>query len=244
MALSRHAPHFAPVFMKPSVVFSEGTVVFAISSYETYAIFQSNFHESWARVFGSSIKDDLRYTPSDCFETFPFPLNRQEAPKLEAAGKAYFEWRAEWMARNNLGITATYNLFHDKEEEDNVDMEALRVLHRALDQAVLAAYGWGHVLDLEYDYILDYEEEEDESSRRKKPWRYRWTDGVRDQVLGLLLDLNQQRAEEERVEQEKQDAAAQREKAEKEQAKTLKASRYAKAKKKSHDDDQMLPGMG
>jgi len=55
------------------------------------------------------------------------------------------------------------------------------------------------------EFLLDYEEEEDEDepgarkSKRKKPWRYRWPDEVRDEVLARLLDLNQKRAEEERL---------------------------------------------
>ena len=35
--------------------------------------------------------------------------------------------------------------------------------------------------------------------RRKKPWRYRWPDDFRDEVLARLLELNRQRAEEERL---------------------------------------------
>ena len=35
------------------------------------------------------------------------------------------------------------------------------------------------------------------SAGRKKPWRYRWPDEVRDDVLGRLLALNQARYEEE-----------------------------------------------
>jgi hypothetical protein len=40
--------------------------------------------------------------------------------------------------------------------------------------------------------------------RRKKPWRYRWPDDFRDEVLARLLEINRQRAEEERL----KDAAA------------------------------------
>ena len=39
------------------------------------------------------MKDDLRYTPSDCFETFPFPEGWETHSALEAAGKAYYEHR-------------------------------------------------------------------------------------------------------------------------------------------------------
>jgi hypothetical protein len=49
------------------------------------------------------------------------------------------------------------------------------------------------------EFLLDYEEEDEESSgrQRKKPWRYRWPDDFRDEVLAKLLELNKRRAEQE-----------------------------------------------
>ena len=105
------------------------------------AALQSRAHEVWARFFASSMKDDLRYTPSDCFETFPFPEDFETQPALEAAGKAYYEFRAALMVRNNEGLTKTYNRFHDPDER-SPDILKLRELHAAMDRAVLDAYGW------------------------------------------------------------------------------------------------------
>ena len=45
-------------------------------------------------------------------------------------------------------------------------------------------------------------------SRRKKPWRYRWPDEVRDEVLARLLKLNAERAEEEKLAGESAAASA------------------------------------
>jgi hypothetical protein len=45
------------------------------------------------------MKDDLRYTPSDYFETFPFPGDWETLPALEAAGKACYD-RAALMVKN------------------------------------------------------------------------------------------------------------------------------------------------
>ena len=146
------------------------------------------------------MKDDLRYTPSDCFETFPFPQSWQRHASLECAGKCYYEFRAELLAKNEEGLTATYNRFHDP-AETSPDILKLRELHDAMDRAVLDAYGWTDIQPT-CEFLLDYEEEEDEedgrTSRRKKPWRYRWPDEIRDEVLARLLDLNAQRAAEER----------------------------------------------
>ncbi len=44
----------------------------------------------------------------------------------------------------------------------------------------------------------NYEIDEEEwSPRRKKPWRYRWPDDVRDEVLARLLEAGAERAKEE-----------------------------------------------
>jgi hypothetical protein len=145
------------------------------------------------------MKDDLRYTPSDCFETFPFPPSWETDPRLEEAGRAYYEFRADVMARINEGLTQTYNRFHDPRESDS-DILHLRELQDAMDRAVLDAYGWAGPMPL-CEFLLDYEDDEDEeaSSRKKKPWRYRWPDEFRDEVLGHLLVLNAERAEQERL---------------------------------------------
>ena len=123
------------------------------------------------------MKDDLRYTPSDCFETFPFPEDWESRPDLETAGKTYYDFRADLMVRNDEGLTKTYNRFHDP-EEDSPDIIKLRELHAAMDRAVLDAYGWTDI-PTACEFLLDYEVDEEESGRRKKPWRYRWPDEVR-----------------------------------------------------------------
>jgi hypothetical protein len=141
------------------------------------------------------MKDDLRYTPSDCFETFPLPENWEANTNLEAAGKEYYEFRAALMVRNNEGLTKTYNRFHDPEERDP-DILRLRELHAAMDRAVLDAYDWTDIQPT-CEFLLDYEIDEEEYANRKKPYRYRWPDEIRDEVLARLLELNAARAAEE-----------------------------------------------
>ncbi|MBK9460606.1 MAG: hypothetical protein IPN94_14545 [Sphingobacteriales bacterium] len=79
-----------------------------------FSILSSSVHEYWARKFGSSLRFDLRYTNTDCFETFPFPqnLNPQQEQQLETIGEAYHEHRKQLMLGMQLGLTKTYNLFH------------------------------------------------------------------------------------------------------------------------------------
>ena len=59
------------------------------------------------------MKDDINYSPSDCFETFPFPEHWETRPDLEAAGRAYHDFRAALLIENDEGLTRTYNRFHD-----------------------------------------------------------------------------------------------------------------------------------
>ena len=139
--------------------------------------------------------DLLRYTPSDCFETFPFPPHWQADPTLKAAGQTYYEFRAALMVRNDEGLTKTYNRFHDPNERDP-DLLRLRTLHAAMDRAVLDAYGWTDI-PTDCDFFLDYEIDEETWGDKKKPYRYRWPDEVRDEVLARLLELNAERAKEE-----------------------------------------------
>ncbi len=115
---------------------------------------------------------------------------------MEAAGRECYEFRAALMARNDEGLTKTYNRFHDPNETD-ADILRLRDLHEAMDRAVLDAYHW-YDIPTTCEFLLDYEVDEEEAgSRRKKPWRYRWPDDVRDEVLARLLELNAKRHEEE-----------------------------------------------
>ncbi len=182
-------------FLPSGTVFSEQLIVFPLSTHAAFCALQSRPHEIWARFFGSSMKDDLRYTPSDCFETFPFPEGWETHPVLEAAGKAYYEFRAALMVRNDEGLTKTYNRFHGPDER-HPDILKLRELHAAMDRAVLDVYGWSDVRT-DCEFLLDYEIDEEEWGDKKKPWRYRWPDEVRDEVLARLLELNADRAREE-----------------------------------------------
>jgi hypothetical protein len=191
-------PHMSFAFLPATVVYANTLDVFALSTYAGFAALQSRPHEVWARFFASSMKDDLRYTPSDCFETFPFLEAYDTDSALEAAGRSYYEFRAALMVENEEGLTDTYNRFHDPDER-SPKVAKLRELHDAMDRAVLDAYGWTDIRPT-CAFLLDYEEEEEDDeapTRRRKPYRYRWPDDVRDEVLARLLALNEERAKQE-----------------------------------------------
>jgi hypothetical protein len=200
LARSRISATHALTFLPSSVLVTDNVIAFTFATDSSFAVLQSQVHEHWARFFASSMKDDVRYTPSDCFDTFPFPRDFEMRPTLNDAGLEYYKYRASLMVGNNEGLTATYNRFHNPEERDP-EIVRLRELHTAMDRAVLDAYGWTEVQPV-CDFLLDYEEEKEENGRierKKKPWRYRWPDEIRDEVLARLLELNRVRAEEEQL---------------------------------------------
>ena len=192
LVIARVGQHVSFAFLPTRTVYSDQLIVFSLSTYAAFCGLQSRLHEIWARFFSSSMKDDLRYTPTDCFENFPFPEDWHVNPVLEAAGRSYYEYRAQLMVDNDQGITRTYNRFHDIYETDPRIMR-LRELHAELDQAVLGAYGWSDICP-DCNFLLDYEIDETIWGSKKKPYRYRLPDTVQNEVLDRLLTLNAERA--------------------------------------------------
>lgn len=195
LACSRHQPNWCLSFLPPSYLCSDALVLFAKDTFSDFAILSSNTHELWARCFSGSMKDDLRYTATDCFDTFPFPDDTATNDTLEAIGRTYYDFRAELMIRNDEGLTKTYNRFHDP-GETMPEILRLRELHAEMDRAVLDAYGWTHI-PTDCDFIPDFTEEDDDGNEIPKNIRFRWPDDVRDDVLARLLALNAERAAEE-----------------------------------------------
>ncbi|UJR84203.1 type IIL restriction-modification enzyme MmeI [Sandaracinus amylolyticus] len=135
--------HLMLTFQPTTTFFSQTLYAFALGSYSAFAVLQSRIHEPWARLLSSSMKNDLRYAASDCFETFPFPQSdpRTVIPELEDIGRRLYEARAAYMVETQQGLTQTYNKLKDPSCRDE-PIRHLRRLHEHLDCAVLAAYGW------------------------------------------------------------------------------------------------------
>lgn len=138
--------HLVFSFQPTDRVFGHSLFVFPLESFTSFAILQSRVHETWAWLLSSTMKNDLRYTASDCFDTFPFPREAPETviAELEEVGRVFYNQRARFMAANQLGLTATYNAMKDFECDDERVLN-LRRLHEEMDQAVLNAYGWSHI---------------------------------------------------------------------------------------------------
>jgi hypothetical protein len=138
------------------------------------------------------MKDDLSYTPSDCFQTFPSPTNFVKSSTLDAVAQTYYRERAALMVARNEGMTKTYNRFHDRGEQSD-DIRRLRELHAEMDRAVLAAYGWHDLAERAEPVFLDETTEGDHTYQG----RLFWPSDFRDEVLARLLALNAERHAEE-----------------------------------------------
>ncbi|PQO38865.1 SAM-dependent methyltransferase [Blastopirellula marina] len=201
LVCSQVTAHLSFVFLPSTWIYSQKLCVFDIEDFARFCVMQCRVHDHWAWFLCSTMKDDLNYSSSDCFATFPFPTMVENNAQLHESGLKYYQYRLSLMKRNNEGPTSTYNRFHSPLEKSQ-EIEQLRDLHAAMDQAVLKAYGWHDLAErASCEFLLDYVEEDDEDSgkktKKKKPWRLRWSDEFRDEVLARLLELNEQRHKEE-----------------------------------------------
>ncbi|GLZ14505.1 hypothetical protein Acsp04_47400 [Actinomadura sp. NBRC 104425] len=181
-----------PVMVPTGQVFSHMLGVFASDDTAMLALLSSAPHYWWARSRASSLKGDLRYTPSDVFETFPLPEATQE---MREVGHELDVYRREMMRDRSLGLTKTYNLVFDERCHD-ADIVELRRIHRAIDEAVVRAYGWTDLIgQLKHDFYLVNERES----------RYTVGPVVRQEILDRLLELNHKRHDEEVRERERKE---------------------------------------
>ena len=111
--------------------------VFAFDDDYNFGVCTSKLHELWARANGSTLKGDLRYTPSTVFDTFPFPKpNEPQQARISAAAQNIVPLRRAACDSIGAGLTKVYNLM------DDGGFVELKRAHRELDLAVADAYGW------------------------------------------------------------------------------------------------------
>ncbi len=170
-----------PVRVQTGQVFSHMLGVFATDSYARQAVLSSSLHQYWAIKYGSGMRNDPRYTPTDVFETFPRP---EPTPELDAIGRTLDAERREIMLRQQWGLTKLYNLVNDPglASGQDADVDRMRAIHVELDAAVAAAYGWND-LDMERGF-------------HEYRGMTRWTipPATRMEVLDRLLEENHRRA--------------------------------------------------
>jgi len=117
---------------------SNATGVLALDDDYAMGVLTSRAHGAWAWAQSSTLKQDLRYTPSTAFETFPWPSSPSPQQRAAVAGacRDLLALRDQLTARDELGLTRLYNAV------DEGAYVALSNAHRRLDEAVVTLYGW------------------------------------------------------------------------------------------------------
>jgi hypothetical protein len=111
--------------------------VFVFEDDYNFGVCSSQIHEIWARANGSTLKGDLRYTPSTVFDTFPFPRpSIAQHKKIGTTAEKIVALRRSACDSIGAGLTKVYNLM------DEGGFVELKAAHRELDLAVADAYGW------------------------------------------------------------------------------------------------------
>lgn len=162
-------------------VFAHKLAVFPLDTWGHFAVLQSHLHYHWAWEYSSTMRIDLNYSPSDCFDTFPLPCHPRY---LDDIGKRYDGYRTALMLSRQEGLTKTYNCFHDPAEV-SPDILRLRAMHVEMDRAVANAYGWND-LDLDHGFHV-----------AKAGIRFTFSPAVQTVILDRLLTLNHERYAEE-----------------------------------------------
>jgi len=150
IATTTVSKHRVFVWLPPETLPDHQLIVFARDDDWFFGGLHSRFHQIWALCLGTQLREKesgFRYTPTTCFETFPFPwppgtplgkLTRAQDEQRTAiahAARALDAVRADWLgARTDPThtLTALYN----------TRPGWLQRAHAALDEAVAAAYGW------------------------------------------------------------------------------------------------------
>ena len=115
-----------------------------------FGILQSRVHELWARSVATQLREaesGTRYTPTTTFEAFPFPWPPGKEPTNDARVKAIADATKELVTKrevwlNHEGVAAAELKRRTLTNLYNQRPTWLSEVHRKLDEAVLAAYGW------------------------------------------------------------------------------------------------------
>lgn len=160
LGVSQVTKHLIFSFLPKGLVYDTSMIIFPLENNNSIAFLQNSIYDSWARKYGSTLESRLRYTPTDCFETYPFPKNLilHHEQQLEAIGEAYYENRRQLMLSIKLGLTKTYNAFHAPEIQPGITAEELSGFDK---KAIEKKYGkelwnlWNHLQRTEGTCILE-----------------------------------------------------------------------------------------
>jgi hypothetical protein len=182
IALTSRTLAFA--FQPSDIVYAHAVGVFATPDAGVFSLLQSTVHCEWARRLASTMKGDTRYTPSDVFETFPFPPS---IAGLSAVGDEYLDYRDSICSNTGIGLTDVYKKLHDPSQLTR-EIRRLRNLQVLMDTAVMSAHGWTDV-DLRHDFYA-VGSQLNKDGHRLEEVRFSVSHEARTEILVRLMNLN------------------------------------------------------
>jgi type II restriction/modification system DNA methylase subunit YeeA len=169
IATVRVAKYRIFVWLPSSTLCSNKLIVIARNDDYFFGLLHSRIHEIWSLANSSRHGDGddggrPTYTPSTCFETFPFPFPPAKEPKkdprvkaIAQAAKELVEQRDRWLNPQTSEVLETSEVSGTgKRTLTNLYNQRptwLDLAHKKLDEAVFAAYGWKS--DLSDEEILE-----------------------------------------------------------------------------------------
>ena len=149
------AKHRVFQFLNVNVVCDDKAVIVAMEDNFTLGVLSSRIHLIWATAAGSLLEDRPVYPKSTCFDPFPFPdpTPDQRAAIAELGEEIDGTRKTVQAEHSDITLTGLYNLIEKLRagatltpaEADGARRARAGIileLHRRLDAAVAAAYGW------------------------------------------------------------------------------------------------------
>jgi len=135
------AKHRMFVWLDAASLPANVVIVFGRSDDYFFGVLHSRFHETWALAQGTQLREKesgFRYTPTTCFETFPFPFpdDLGEPPPLAAETAAEPETRE---LNGGMARMVKRRFLEIKEEPPPYDGAASATLDREQHRAAVAA---------------------------------------------------------------------------------------------------------
>jgi len=150
IATPRVSKHRLFVWVKSETITDSAAVTIARSDDYCFGVLHSKPHELWALRQGTSLEDRPRYTPTTCFETFPFPWapGTEPAEDADARVAAIAEAARELVAKRDAWLNPPGASEAELKKRTlttlyNQRPTWLTQAHARLDRAVFEAYGWG-----------------------------------------------------------------------------------------------------
>lgn len=188
LAVTRVSKTLAFSFVSPGFVYSDATVIFVSETGAAFASVQSSIHAAFSWQHSSRLKNDLRYSPTDALEPFPFPTFSL-SNSLEVLGNELDGARRVVMVGNGIGLTKLYGRIHS-EPVTSKEIIRLRDIQREIDRTVADAFGWDDLTLGHGFHEVSYLPENDRV-------RFTISEAARLEVLRRLAELNRQHYQEE-----------------------------------------------